>query len=291
VAARALGIAGRLIVGAGGRTADRLRSESAEEPERGTPEMRTGSIAAGGRRGWWILAAFLILGGVAGPDTLGPEHGNYLPQRIVLCGLVALTVALDIDMRRQPGRVASAGLAAAVALQSAIVWDYALHSDRTAGEIVRARDAVGRGRRAAFLPASVRSRFRANPLIHADNWLGVDNGNIVWGNYETRHYYFPVQFRPGLDRPLPDELEYIMRLDDPGDAARRARCWERLLARGADAIDVLVAYKSDPLLDAVSKRFFHEIGRRGDVRILARDPARDPYRALSSSDATADRGD
>jgi hypothetical protein len=284
-------MAATLIVWAMVRAGDRLRGDSTEEPEGGTPEEWTGSIAAGGRRGWWILAAFLILGGVAGPDTLGPEHGNYLPQRIVLCGLVALTVAIDIDMRRRSGRVAAAGLAVAVALQSAIVWDYAFHSDRTAGEIVRARDAIGRGRRVAFLPASVRSRFRANPLMHADNWLGVDTGNIIWGNYETRHYYFPVQFRPGLDRPLPNELEDLMRLDDPGDAARRARRWESLLACVADTIDVLVAYKSDPLLDAVSKQFFHEIGRTDDVRILARDPARDPYRSLSSAAATPDRGD
>ncbi len=100
-----------------------------------------------------MLATLLILGGVASPDTFGPEHGNYLPQRIVLCGLVAVAAAIDIDMRRRPGRFAAAGLAAAVALQSAIVWDYALYSDRTAGEVVRARDAVGRGRRVAFLPA------------------------------------------------------------------------------------------------------------------------------------------
>ena len=46
--------------------------------------------------------------------------------------------------RRAGGAVAvTAALAAAVALQSAIVWDYALYSDRTAGQIIRAGDAVG----------------------------------------------------------------------------------------------------------------------------------------------------
>ena len=215
----------------------------------------------------------LTLGGVASPDTFGPEHGNYLPQRIVLFGLVALAVVIDIDLRRWSGRIATVGLAAAVALQSAIVWDYAVYSDRSAGEILRVRDAVGRGHRLAFLPASVRSRFRANPLMHVDNWLGVGTDNVVWGNYETRHYYFPVQFRPGLDRPMPDELEDIVLLDAPADSARRARDWEQLLARHADAIDVLVSYKSDPLLDGVSERYFREVERRGDVRILRRDRA------------------
>jgi hypothetical protein len=249
------------------RAMHRLRGRPAEE-------------SASGRRGWRVLAALLILGGLASPDTLGPEHGNYLPQRIVLCGLVALAVAIDVDLRRWPGRVVAAGLAAAVALQSAIVWDYAHYSDRTAGEIVRARDAVGRGRRVAYLPASVRSRFRANPLLHVDNWLGVGTDNVVWGNYETRHYYFPVQFRAGIDRPSPDELEDLIRLDAPDAAGARTRSWEGLLARKADVIDTLVTYKRDPRLDAVTGRFFREVGRLGDVRIHERNPPRDPDRSL-----------
>jgi hypothetical protein len=225
---------------------------------------------ASGRRGWSVLASLLLLGGLASPDTMGVEHGNYLPQRIVLCGLVSLAAAIDFDLTRWSDRVAVAGLATAVALQSAIVWDFALHSDRTAGEIVRARDAIGRGRRIAYLPATLRSRFRSNPLMHVDNWLGVGTDNIIWGNYETRHYYFPVQFRPGIDRPRPDELEDLARLDAPDEASDRARRWERLLVHHADAIDVLVSYKDDPMLDAISARWFRELERRGDVRILVR---------------------
>jgi hypothetical protein len=275
VFAPAFWLVAALSVWAAARAWGRLRCRSVKRSGGAARRTDAGSVAADDRRGWWVLAALLILGGLASPDTLGPEHGNYLPQRIVLCGLVALAAAIDIDPRRRAGRVAAVGLAAAVALQSAILWDYALHSDRTAGEILRARDAVGRGRRVAYMPASVRSRFRANPLLHVDNWLGVGTNNIIWGNYETRHYYFPVQFHPGIDRPPPDELEDLARLDAPGEAANRARGWERLLVRHADAIDVLVTYKDDPLLDAVSARWFREVGRRGDVRILACDPSRD----------------
>jgi len=45
------------------------------------------------------------------------------------------------------------------------------------------------------------TRFRSNPLLHADNLLGIGTGNIIWNNYETRYYYFPVQFRPEVARP------------------------------------------------------------------------------------------
>ncbi len=227
------------------------------------------------RRGWRILAVLLIAAGLAGPDTLGADHGEYLSQRVVLCGLVALTVVVDLDTRRWSGRAATAALMAAVALQSAIVWDYALYSDRTAGQILRARDTAGRGKRIAVLPAAIRSRFRANPLLHAGNWLGVNSGNVVWNNYETRHYYFPVQFRPGIDRPHPDELEFAIRHDDPRERAFRAREWERILFRHADSIDELIVYKSEPRLDAVTERWFHLVARRGDVRIFHRNPDRE----------------
>lgn len=226
--------------------------------------------AGSDRRGWWILAGLLVLGGVVSPDTLGSGHGNYLPQRVVLCGLAALAVAVEIDAASWLGRFATGALAIAVALQSAIVWDYALHSDRTAGAIMRARDAVGRGRRVVYLPASVRGRFRANPLLHTGAWLGVGTDNIIWEDYETLYYYFPIQFRPGLDRPPADVLQQLALHDAPDEAAARARDWERLLARHANTIDVLVTYRSDPQLDAVTARYFREVARQGDVRVLGR---------------------
>lgn len=221
------------------------------------------------RRGWWILAALLIVGGAVGPDTLGPEHGNYLPQRVVLCGLVALSVLFEIDASRYAGRAVLGALGVAAAFQSAIVWDYATCSDRTAGEVLRARDAIGRGRRVVFLTAAVPCRFRSNPMLHIDNWLGVESDNVVWGDYETRHYYFPVHFRAGLDRPMPEEVENLVRDGAAGIATHTD--WRRFLARHADAIDVLVTYRSGPPLDAATGPFFRQVGRRGDVRILERD--------------------
>ena len=89
------------------------------------------------RRGWFVLAVLLIFAGVAGPDSLGTAHGELLPQRVVLLGLAALVPIFDVDISRWSGRGAPA-LAAAVILQSTIVWDYAFHSDSTAGQIIRA---------------------------------------------------------------------------------------------------------------------------------------------------------
>jgi hypothetical protein len=228
-----------------------------------------------GRQGWLVLAVSLIVAGIIGPDSMGEAHGDYLPQRIVLLGLVAGVPIFDVDLSRWWGRVTIVALSAALLLQSAIVWDYALYSDRTAGQIIGSRDAIDDGQRVVAVLTSTRSRFRANPLLHAVNWLGVGTGNVIWNNYETLHYYFPVQFRPGLDRPRPDDLEWVSLHDDPSETVARVHAWETLLAEHAASIDVIVCWKRDPGLDAITARWFDRSESRGDVQIFRKKPARD----------------
>jgi hypothetical protein len=107
-------------------------------------------------------------------------------------------------------------------------------------------------------------------LLHADCLLGVGTGNIIWGNYETRYYYFPIQFRPGLERPDAGTLEAIALEDDPRNTAARAAEWEELLARHHTVIDVLVVWGSDPRLDAIHARWFRRVADDGGLQIFTR---------------------
>jgi hypothetical protein len=225
---------------------------------------------AGGSQAWLVLAALLLVAGTVGPDSMGPVHGEFLPQRVVLLGLAALIPIFDVDLARWPGRALLAALLVALTLQSAIVWDYALYSDRTAGQIIRAGKSVGRGQRIVTLLVSSRGRFRTNPLLHAENWLGVNTGNILWNNYETLHYYFPVQFRSGIERPYPGDLELVSLHEDPIDEMARVRDWERILSRYADSIDVVILWKSDERIEAITGCWFVRADRQGDVQIFRR---------------------
>jgi hypothetical protein len=221
-------------------------------------------------RGWAVLAALLLLGGLLGPDSFGPEHGHYLPQRLALLGLVALVPWLDLGATRWLGRLAGLALAAAVVGQSAFVWDYAVRSDRRAAALLRAGPAVGRGQRVGTLLVGIRGGYRSNPLLHADNLLGLGTGNVLWSNYETRFYYFPVQVRPGLRHPPALEFEKVAILEGPGNAGERTDRWGRLLADHHDQIDVLVVWGSDPALDALNERWFRTVYREDPVRVLRR---------------------
>jgi hypothetical protein len=227
-----------------------------------------GSRAPGERKGWTWLAALLVIGGIVGPDSLGPAHGEFLQQRVLLLGLVALVPVMNLDAPGWSGRLIAVALVVALGLQSAIVWDYALTSRRTAGAIIAARDAIGTHQRVATLLVDMRPRFRSNPLLHADNLLGIGTGNIVWNNYETRHYYFPVQFRPEIAHPTSSDFEQIADTEGPESATLRASWWRQIVDDHLDEIDVVIVWGSDPLLEAINGPRFETVYRQDQVRVL-----------------------
>jgi hypothetical protein len=222
------------------------------------------------RRGWLILAALFLVGGIVGPDSFGPEHGEFLPQRLLLLGFVALVPVFDADLSRRTGKFLLAVIVVAVSLQAAIVWDYAIYSNATAGQIIKAGKLVGRDQRVVTLLVSSRGRFRANPLLHAEDWLGVDTGNVIWNNYEAVHYYFPVQFRRVFEGPHPGDLERISIDEDTENKAGRLRDWEDVLTTHASSIDVVLFWKNDPELETITKRWFAAEQQMGAVRVYRR---------------------
>ena len=219
-------------------------------------------------RAWWVLAGLLVAGGIAGPDTLGAEHGDYLQQRIVLLGLAAVIPVLGLESRGRLGRACVLASVVALAVQSAIVWDYARTSERTAGTLSRASRFIGEHKRIGTLLTDIRTPFRANPLLHADCSLGIGTGNIVWANYETRYYYFPIQVRRDVRHPDPYEFEAVALAGDHPDDTRTRR-WRDLLERYESIIDTLVVWGDDPALDEVNARWFERVASEGLVDVLA----------------------
>ncbi|MEW4569606.1 hypothetical protein AB1L88_17210 [Tautonia sp. JC769] len=222
------------------------------------------------RRAWAALAALLLLGGMVGPDGFGEDHGYFLSQRVALIGLACLVPALHLDLRSPPVRFGAGLIAVALALQSAFVWDYAIEADRRVRPILHAAPAVGPKERVGTLLIDIRGRYRSNPLLHADCLLGPGSGNVIWSNYETRHYYFPVQVRPDIDAPPSLLFEQVAILDDPADLDRRAQLWRDLLAQYGTAIDAVLVWGSEPTLDAITAAWAGRgpSARSGPVRIF-----------------------
>jgi hypothetical protein len=222
------------------------------------------------RQAWLGFGFFLMLAGLLGPDSLGSGHGEYLPQRVELLGLAALVPAIDFKTGTRHGRLGLACLLIAGILQTLIVWDYAQYSDRTAGQFLRARNLAGQNQRIATVLIGIRSRFRCNPLLHADGWLGVGTGNILWSNYEARYYYFPVQFRPGLHHPNPRRFEDLALRTDPRPTEYAIALWDEILTNHHGSIDRVVVWRRSPVLDMITERWYEAAEEQGDLRVFTR---------------------
>ena len=169
---------------------------------------------------------FSIAAVTVGPDSLGEAHGDLSASAHRSLGLgrngadlrhrfVALVGTRLRPWRWRPPLPSSR--------QSSGIMHFTRTEPRARSSAPEHRSATARGSRRLLV--STRSRFRANPLLHAVNWLGVGTGNVIWNNYETLHYYFPVQFQPGIDRPYPDDLEWVSIHEDPREAGGT---WSRL---------------------------------------------------------------
>jgi len=224
------------------------------------------------RLGWLVLAVGLMLVGLASPDTLGVKHGHFLPQRVVLLGLVALVPWLDLGVDRLAAKGAVAMLVVALSVQSAFVWDYARTCrDRVTPFLKLAARFDPRGRSGTLLNG-IRGQFRANPLLHADGLVAASTDSVFWTNYETAQYYFPVKVRGEVDHPAATLFERVAILDEPRDAARRARLWGDLLRDHGGQIDRIIEWQSDANLDGVTGRDYQVTDREGPLRVWSRRP-------------------
>jgi hypothetical protein len=221
-------------------------------------------------RQWILLGSAMLAGSLVGPDNFGPDHGHYLPQRLSLFGLAALLIGLDFGVRVRSRSAAM--FAVALTLQSATLFGYAAESSTRVGAIMEAKSAAGRDMRIGTLLNDIGGRYRANPLLHADCWLGLETGHVIWANYETRFYYFPLGVKRDIDTPPALEFEEAAIRDSPEDRDRRASRWKRLLDTHAQSIDLLICYGRDPVLDAANARWFSPtpVFEDGPVRMLRR---------------------
>jgi len=226
------------------------------------------------RRGWLIIAVGLVVVGMVSPDTLGVKHGHFLPQRIVLLGLVAIVPWLDLGMDRLAAKGALAALLVALAVQTAFIWEYAQSCHDRVSPFLRIAARFEAGTRSGTLLNAIRGRFRANPLLHADGLIAASSDALFWTNYETAQYYFPVKVRADVDHPVATSFEQVAILDEPGDLDRRIRLWRDLIRDHGAQIDKIVEWQSDTILDAVIDRGYQVTDREGPfLRVWSRLPS------------------
>jgi hypothetical protein len=225
-------------------------------------------------RGWIVLACCLAVGWVLAPEG-ARGHGALIPIRFLPLALIAIVPVVLVGSRHVWGWVGAGALAVAVMMQSAVIWEVALSTDRLASAFIGAIPSAGMGRRIGTLaidrPPAIGPRKSTILHRHLDSLLGIGTGNIIWHNYEAKQYYFPVQLRHPSEREITQAFSRFERIRSKApDIEHTIDQWARLLADHHDKIDVLVVWGADPRVDQINRQWYgpEPVFQQDDLRVF-----------------------
>ena len=232
-------------------------------------------------RGWIILTVALLACGFFGPSKFGEAHGGLIRERLLLAGFATLVPILRINSKQVLAWAGTVLLFIATALQVGLLWDYALMSSRDVAAFMEAKPYVGTGKRVAALMVNPNGRFKASPMPHIGNMLGIHTSNMVWNNYAPALYYFPLRFQSDEAREIADQIGDDVQYYDflnPEKAGEALEDWESLLDESESQIDVLIVWHSTPEVDEINSRWFEDdpVFENEQVKVLIHSPEENP---------------
>lgn len=210
-------------------------------------------------RGWIALSIVLLVGGYFGPDDLGDGHGGFLRERVVLLGLATIVPILRVSIKQAVTRLGVLLLMIASFIQVCLLWDYGLGSNALVGEFMKAKPYVETGKRVAAVMVNPGWRYRASPVVHISNMLGIHTANLVWNNYGPALYYFPVKYRSEEAKKrsllIGNDLQYydFIRPEHKGAALED---YKAMMSQSHTEIDVLVVWLSTSEIDEINRLWF-----------------------------------
>ena len=162
-------------------------------------------------------------------------------MRLLVFPLIALIPALKLDANRWLVWSGAIAMSTAAIMQSTVIWDVALASNRSARDYIEAIPSVGIGKRIGTLRISMPPQGKVFPLFHMDSMIALGTDGILWQNYESVAYYFPVQYRDQLDWVVAREFHNfeVTQWRNPS-IGRWIDQWACLLAEYHHKIDVFV---------------------------------------------------
>lgn len=216
------------------------------------------------------MTAVIVLALVS-PDEFGAEQGSVLRPRLLLCGLVLFVPLFSVSLKPRILTVIHIILILVFAYQVTALWEYSLKVDRETAQFLKAANSIEVGSPiASIIVLNGQPRFHSNPLIRTDNLLGIGRGNVVWDNYETGYYFFPVVAAENKDRDFIRDYSgsnsFQLQYADEDFDAKFARL-ESSLAANHDKIKTLVVWGQDARVDELVHRWFETTPYFEDERL------------------------
>ena len=195
------------------------------------------------------------------------------------------TVVYVLPLFSLPGGGASAsraliglGLAGAIMLQTAALWEYSLTVDRKAAEFLAAGAYLEDGDKAASLVLEPEpARFASVPGTQLNGLNGIGKRAVVWDNYELAYNLFPLKARDPVTKEfirdynvLAAELGTPAAMHGGGSGALAERL-DRTIRLNHDKITKLVLWGANPQVEAILAEWFDlsdPVFASGNVRVV-----------------------
>ncbi|HLL99865.1 MAG TPA: hypothetical protein VK400_02315, partial [Pyrinomonadaceae bacterium] len=222
-----------------------------------------------------VLFAVCLFIAIFAPDDFQLTHGGVLRERFLLCGLIAFVPLFRTDSSVWLKRFAQFCLVVVIVFQTLALWEYALHSNKLAKDLVAAQPFVEENTRLVSVSIIEDGlRYHSLPTGQMDNYLGIGRKNVqVWDNYEIGHYLFPIVAKEISHRQF--VLGYtgsnVFALNDKSvNFDEKLSKLAALLEANNDKIDVLLVWGKDARVEAILNKWFESepYFQSGDVRLF-----------------------
>jgi hypothetical protein len=222
-----------------------------------------------------VLFAVCVFIAMFAPDDFQLTHGGVLRERFLLCGLIAFVPLFRTDNSVWLKRFAQFCLGVVIVFQTLALWEYSLHSDKLAKDLVAAQPMVEENTRLVSVSIIEDGlRYHSLPTGQMDNYLGIGGRNVqVWDNYEIGHYLFPIVAKEISHRQF--VLNYtgsnVFALNDKSvNFDEKLSKLEALLEANNNKIDTLLVWGKDARVEAVLSRWFESepYFQSGEVRLF-----------------------
>jgi hypothetical protein len=225
------------------------------------------TIRAKARRGgavraqapFFILFLMTGLAALFAPDDFGIARGGILRERLALFTIVFM-VPLFASNAGLLKRTAQIALATVIAFQTAVLWEYALYSDKVGREFVASAGYLGAARSNASVTVyDAEPRFHSLPEPQVNGFHAIGGNTAVWDNYEIGHSIFPLIARNGFDKDFVLGLtssNVFLPSDGPQLRADKMSRLESLLANDGGRLETLLVWGGSPEIDAIVVRYF-----------------------------------
>ena len=223
-----------------------------------------------------ILSGFCILTAFFAPDDFGLNNGSILRERFLICGFLLAVPLFRTDVFPIFERAAQVFLIFVILFQTAVVWEYALQTDKeakeflTAGQFIEPGDAL-----MSIIVPNQTKRFHPTPMTGMANFLGIERKITAWDNYEIGHNLFPIVAKNKADQKFVLEMAAASAalLDvESHNLPEKTRNFDDVLAKNRDKLTKLLIWGDAEKIRRNAEQWFdpQPVFESGRITILRR---------------------